>query len=165
MSDINSVIDRESETENLLMDILHNNKFTINIIYAPTAVGKSSISLKLLYKLKEYNSECILIKTPPVNKSETIQEWTYVDSIFQGLKSFYSESAFSFDRFIINSPYFVEQLAMTRIEILNEANKENFIAKILFAARIEKENTIKRLIIDDERLALYAKQEYINFIF
>lgn len=65
MSDINSVIDRESETENLLMDILHNNKFTINIIYAPTAVGKSSISLKLLYKLKEYNSECILIKTPP----------------------------------------------------------------------------------------------------
>lgn len=165
MSDINSVIDRESETENLLMDILHNNKFTINIIYAPTAVGKSSISLKLLYKLKEYNSECILIKTPPVNKSETIQEWTYVDSIFQGLKSFYSESAFSFDRFIINSPYFVEQLTMTRIEILNEANKENFIAKILFAARIEKENTIKRLIIDDERLALYAKQEYINFIF
>ena len=157
------IVDRDIETDNLIEDIKTNDNLTINILYAPTAVGKSSITTKLSYKLFKYNLDCIVVRTNPINKTH-LSEWTFVNYLFDEFKNFYQNMDCSFHSYINSNRYFLNLKAKNEIDVLKDTNKDNILFKPFLLKQMNSVYDVSDILLENENIFLYAKQEYINYI-
>lgn len=104
MSFYNDIVDRDSEIKSLITAINTNDSFTINILFAPTAIGKSSLTTKLSKRLKDENIECVVVRTNPMNKT-ALPEWTFVTCLFDELNRLYQNDTCSFNNLYITLLY------------------------------------------------------------
>lgn len=163
MSSYNDIVDRDSEIESLITAINTNDSFTINILFAPTAIGKSSLTTKLSKRLKDENIECVVVRTNPMNKT-TLPEWTFVTCLFDELNRLYQNDACSFDNFINTNEYFIKLKQRHNFDVLKDTNKDNILFKPFLMQQLDALNSIMDILLENENQYLYAKQEYINFI-
>ena len=95
------LVDRDNEV-NSLINSISNQRAKIDIIYAKSGVGKTSLVKKLMYKLSELNiPNVILINTLPVNSYTTSNEWLYIDLIFETFQKYFAQDdRYNFQQFL-----------------------------------------------------------------
>lgn len=157
------IIDRDVESDRLLDDIIQTKEFTINILYAPTAIGKSSVTIKLSHKLAEKDIECIMVRTNPINKT-TLQEWTFVNCLFDELSNFHQNSEHSFESFINSNQYFLNLKAKKELEVLKDVSVDNIMFKPFLIHQVNNLHDINDILLENDKYLLYAKQQYIYYL-
>lgn len=82
-------IDREYERKEILKQILKAEKAMVHFIYAPTAIGKSTLTQKLTLEAARKNFMVpICVRTAPQNDSNKYNEWEVFELIFETIDSF-----------------------------------------------------------------------------
>ena len=103
---ISNIVDRDDESDEVKLDIktsLHNK---VRFIYAESAIGKSSLSKKIIEKCKNdnYNLHIISVKTKPENATTDASDWLYIDRIFDSINQYFNSASdykhFCFEQYI-----------------------------------------------------------------
>ena len=76
---LDEIIDRENESEKILSAIQNATANEVAFVYSKTAVGKSSLSKKVIEKFNDKNRVLIRVKTNPENNSLKNKEWFFVN--------------------------------------------------------------------------------------
>ena len=104
---ISEVIDREDESEEIKKDLRISQYNKVRFVYAPSAVGKSSLSKKVIEKYGYSDRFVIQVKTNPEISTSNISDWLYIDIIFESINKHFSHSQthkkYCFDSYIKNS--------------------------------------------------------------
>lgn len=156
MSFYNDIVDRDSEIKSLITAINTNDSFTINILFAPTAIGKSSLTTKLSKRLKDENIECVVVRTNPMNKT-ALPEWTFVTCLFDELNRLYQNDTCSFNNFINTNDYFIKLKQRHNFDVLKDTNKDNILFKPFLMQQLDDLNSIMDILLENENQYLYAK--------
>lgn len=104
---ISEVIDRDDESDEIKNDLMSCQKNKVRFVYAQSAVGKSSLSKKVIEKYNSIDRFTIVVKTPPENTTLNVSEWFYIDRIFECINQYFCQSfkykKYSFDYYIKNT--------------------------------------------------------------
>lgn len=104
---ISEVIDREDESEEIKKDLRISQYNKVRFVYAPSAVGKSSLSKKVIEKYGYSDRFVIQVKTNPEISTSNISDWLYIDIIFDSINQHFSHSQthkkYCFDSYIKSS--------------------------------------------------------------
>lgn len=158
--DRNNIIDREDEIDSMEREMLEANKLKINILFAPTAIGKSSITQKF-YSVKCQEKTCILVRTPPINNG-VAPSWKYLDYIFKESRDILSKTPYSFDNFMEN--YLINTQSHV-IDALGEASNKIDLGFKMLGHKLNETINGYDSFIEDKKKAFIYEQAYIHFIF
>lgn len=75
-------VDRDMEYDKITEQIAGAQFSCVHIVYAGTAIGKTSLSLKLLDEYQEPELIKLRLPTPPENEGSRHQEWKVLDELF-----------------------------------------------------------------------------------
>lgn len=114
------LVDRDRETSLIIDDIIENKQTIIRMIYAPTAIGKSSFTNKVLNNIQKNNILQICVRTFPENISSQHADWEYFEFLFEKVinLSINNKTIKSFEKYIQNDP------------IINQENKSSIYKNI-----------------------------------
>lgn len=102
-----TVIDRNVESDKIKADINNTEQNKVHIIFAKTAVGKSTLSKKVSDSYCTDDRHTIVVRTNPENSTTNSTEWTYIDQIFEcidkSFSSLYEKKDLSFNKYIHRS--------------------------------------------------------------
>ena len=129
---MSNIIDRDSESDEIKNDLQNTFCNKVRIIYANSAIGKSTLSKKILEKCKNENRHIISVKTNPENTTTNASDWIYIDRIFEAFNQYF-ESDTSHKEFSFN-----EYIANTKDKALKKQIYQNIIDKI-FECKNKKE--------------------------
>lgn len=169
---LDEIIDREKESKEILSDIENATTNEVTIVYSKTAVGKSSLSKKVIEKFNYNNRMIIRVKTNPENHSSKCKEWLFVDIIFDTLQNFFkNNSEYSFKAYIskLKDKSLRKKLHETFLEKLTSCKKITEVI-ILFLTypikRLFKLNEFNELKIleEDSYFTQMVKVRYILFL-
>ncbi len=160
----NEIVDRDEESNRLLQDIKNYTRLTIKVLYAPTAIGKSSVSQKLVTKLKKNDIFNIVIKTSPINKTE-LEEWSFLSSIFDAFQDRFNNTPNSFENFINNHKYIQNQIIQSDLNFFKNSNIKNIAFNFTLMLIKKGYESANDYLVQNEKSFLYLKQEFINYIF
>lgn len=165
-------IDRDQEI-NSLMNSIYDQRAKIDIIYARSGVGKTSLVKKLMYRLGEQNtSNVIFVKTLPINTFTTSNEWLYIDLIFDTFLKYFEESSrWSFQYFLSSgkSDIIIKQMYERNLE---QAYNITSIKQLLWHSTIsfvaQTQNLFQlnpyKVSTDNSLLSRKIKAQYIGYI-
>lgn len=154
------IIDRETETGTLINDIQNIDRLTINILYAPTAVGKSSITQKLADKLNDNRIDVVSVKTPPIN-NKVSSSFSYLEHLFNSLCEHFVANKLSFENYI-SDQYKNSNTDLAEILQTSE-NKTAFLMKSIGKMIENKNFDIEKLKLNNVD-KLYLQQKYVDYI-
>lgn len=173
-------VDREQEINRILSELEQTDISFVKVIYAGTAVGKSSLVSKLLMNQQMKPFIKIVVHTPPENANQSTNEWSFLNYIFDAFLDYFDKphiitnknvNKLSFEAYILNN-----KDKMARREILDAfvnnlqkaTNKFHLVSyAILFSIkRLWKigEFNVYNLLNEDTALTRRLKSRYIEFI-
>lgn len=97
-----NIVDRDEYIKPILQEIEKSHKSLAFIIFSPTAIGKSALCKKILFKLANKDSY-VRVVTQPLNSNSESREWTYMDLLFNALEKANQNSKYSFDNFLVSN--------------------------------------------------------------
>lgn len=175
---ISNIVDRDDESDEVKLDIktsLHNK---VRFIYAESAIGKSSLSKKIIEKCKNdnYNLHIISVKTKPENATTDASDWLYIDRIFDSINQYFNSASdykhFCFEQYInsANDKFLKKQIYESIIErIFTCKTKTDFILVFLFYHIAKflkiKEFNPQNIAENNSYNSRIIKARYIQFIF
>ena len=169
---LDEIIDRENESEKILSAIQNATANEVAFVYSKTAVGKSSLSKKVIEKFNDKNRVLIRVKTNPENNSLKNKEWFFVNKIFDNLQVFFNEnSEYSFSTYInkLKDKSLKKQFHETFLEKLSSCKKliEVIILFLTYPVkRVFKLNEFNesRILEEDSYFTQMVKVRYILFL-
>lgn len=173
---MSNIIDRDTESDEIkndLQNIFHNK---VRIIYGNSAIGKSTLSKKILEKCKYENRHIISVKTNPENTTTNASDWIYIDRIFeafnQHFESDYSLKEFSFNKYITRTKdkALKKQIYQNIIDkVIESKSKKDFILVFLYYHVIKllklKEFDAQNIMDETTYNSRMIKTRYIQYIF
>jgi hypothetical protein len=173
---MSNIIDRDSESDEIKNDLQNTFCNKVRIIYANSAIGKSTLSKKILEKCKNENRHIISVKTNPENTTTNASDWIYIDRIFEAFNQYFesdtSHKEFSFNEYIANTKdkALKKQIYQNIIDKIFECkNKKDFILVFLYyhVMKLLKLKEFDSQNIKDETTynSRMIKARYIQYIF
>ncbi len=169
----NQVVDRDDYIDLIKPIIEKPTHSNIIILKAQSAVGKSAMVDKLLYA-SSFSQEIIRIRTLPINNSEKVEEWEYLNNLFNAIYKKYNQGHDSFQSYI----YALKNKTNNKIilkyifDVLYEKEikkKKSLLNVLLYVGflRLFKLGTfdINNLIDDNSIKGNRIKLHYIKYIF
>ncbi len=165
MDMICKIVDRDKETETLLDDINNASNFVVNILYARTAVGKSTVTDKLSYLMRGSKKHCVVVRNNPINNSKQ-QEWDFLKAIFYELKDLFKNNRFlSFSEFIKTDDMFYNIKEEKKLTAFNTTTAKIPIAAVALAVSYDSTGFEERVLSENNSVNICVMQKYIWFIF
>lgn len=143
------IIDRDSETEEIIDDIKQNTTNKVHILFSKTARGKSSLVAKVYDKYDGVKYDTIRIKSVPNNSTDE-NAWEFLELIFHGILDYYTKEdefdycAFTFEHYLseFKDPEINElRISSVTNEIVNANGKKGLFKGLLHTAA-KKEGSI-----------------------
>lgn len=167
-------IDRDDEVDEIINDISFSSHNRVRIVYAKTAIGKSSLVSKVLSQESISDYEIIRIKTYPQNTNRNVNDWLYLDLIFEAISKYFDKSEYNylkFEYYIANTKNRALRKEMLE-NISDQIVKSNSKHKILsiftyyFIKRILKigEFNFYKIVQDNTMFSRMIKTHYINYV-
>ena len=165
MDMICKIVDRDKETETLLDDINNASNFVVNILYARTAVGKSTVTDKLSYLMRGSKKNCVVVRNNPINNSKQ-QEWDFLKAIFYELKDLFKNNRFlSFSEFIKTDDLFYNIKEEKKLTAFNTTTAKIPIAAAALAVSYDSTGFEERVLSENNSVNICVMQKYVWFIF
>lgn len=166
-------VDREEERGKILNQISKLEKSFIHFIYAPTAIGKSTLTQKLIVdSLKENVIQSICIRTAPQNYGDKYNEWEILELIFESIdslaistKKIASFSEYLYDDKTINDDI-LDGLIVDTIDLAFNPKKglSNIIKNIFENLFQIGKKRVSKIIWDDSLRSRMIKKSYIKYV-
>lgn len=155
-----NVVDREDETKKLAIEREKATSLKICILYAPSAVGKSSITQKFSIE-KCLDAKSIIVRTSPINNG-IASSWKYLEYIFYEIRNSFEETSYSFDFFMSDYLFKTQQHLIRALS--GSQNETAVLIRYLSGQLDEIINGYEVFLQNKEQANIYM-QQYIRFIF
>lgn len=173
-------VDREQEIRQILSEIKQTSTSLVKMIYAGTAIGKSSLVSKLFMSQQMEPFIKIVVHTPPENTNPNTNESLFLNYIFNSFFEYFDKphittsaelQKLSFESYILNNKDKIVQreiLDAVVNSLQKTTNKFHLISCVIFFSikRLWKigEFNVYNLLNEDTLLTRRLKSRYIEFV-
>lgn len=172
---VTKIVDRDNESDEIKQDLQVTTHSKVRIIYAESAIGKSSLSKKILEKCHNDSRHIISVKTKPENITNSASDWLFIDKIFECINKYFTALHFpnnySFERYLcdVKDKYLKKQIIEQIIEqTFQQINKFNPIKLFVYYQLVKllkvKEFNSQNILESNTYSARMIKSRYIQYV-
>jgi len=164
-------IDRDAERDDILRRINEADKSSIHIVYAATAIGKSTLSSKILDSVDIPNIVKIRLTTPPENSGSHHQEWLVFNDLFETVIRVSED----IQNTILSFRDYLQNDEIVRSKVLDgllggDSSNSSATRLLFFKSWLSKmlsrnEYNPTSIILDDSIRSQMIKKAYLNYAF
>lgn len=166
------VVDRETETKDIVDLVKADQGTQVVIIAASTAIGKSALQRKVTAEIRELSLGItpVVVKTIPSNEKTIFSDWMYIDGIFDKTNETFPYGPLSFEYYYLHTPgLHRRQRNSNLIERFSESNKRRkfwkyLVGQVVKRATLVGEYDLERICSEDSVTGHHVRSQYIKYV-